>query len=99
VSIAGIIATVGTGVKDLLVIIDETLKEEQKEWNWKIKLKKAFFVILTAYATTVAAMIPLWNAGAGLLRGLALTTIVGLTVGVFITRPAFASFVEKLLEE
>ena len=99
VSIAGIIATVSTGVNDQIVIIDETLKKELKEVNWKIKLKRAFFVILTAYVTTVAAMIPLWNAGAGLLRGLALTTIVGLTAGVFITRPAFASFIEKLLEE
>ena len=51
-----------------------------------------------ATPTTVAAMIPLWNAGAGLIRGFALTTIVGVTIGVFITRPAFAAMIEKLLK-
>jgi len=99
VSIAGILAAVGTGVDDQIVIVDETLKGEGTELNWKNKLKRAFSIILAAYATTVAAMIPLWWAGAGLIRGLAVTTIVGITAGVFITRPAFASMIEKLLRE
>ncbi|MBI2671741.1 hypothetical protein HYX16_02300 [Candidatus Woesearchaeota archaeon] len=98
VSIAGIITAVGTGVDDQIVIVDELLNKQQ-ELNWKRRLKNAFFIVLAAYATTVAAMIPLWNAGAGIVRGLALTTIVGITAGVFITRPAFGSIVESLLEE
>ena len=61
--------------------------------NW------AFTIIFIAYATTVAAMIPLWNAGAGLIRGLAIVIIIGVSVGVFIARPAFASVMEKLLKE
>lgn len=99
VSIAGIIAAVGTGVDAQIVIIDETMKKEARHINWKTKIKSAFFVIFSAYATTTVAMIPLWYAGAGLVRGLGFTTIVGITAGVFITRPAFGSMIEKILED
>jgi len=97
-AIAGIIAAVGTGVDDQIVIADEVLKGGERFFNWKQRIKRAFFIIMTAYATTVAAMIPLWNAGAGLLRGFAVTTIIGVSIGVFLTRPAFASLIEKLLD-
>lgn len=100
VAIAGIIAAIGTGVDDQIVIIDETMKgRKEKFTNWKDKIKRAFFIIFAAYAATVAAMVPLWNAGAGLVRGFALTTIVGVSIGVFITRPAFAAMVEKFLHK
>ena len=99
VSIAGIIVAVGTGVDAQIVIIDETLRKESRYLNWKTKIKNAFFIIFSAFATTTVAMIPLWYAGAGLVRGLAFTTIVGITAGVFITRPAFGKIIEKLLEE
>ena len=94
-AMAGILAAIGTGVDDQIVIIDEAVRGE-KYSNWKQRLKRAFFIIFVAYATTVAAMLPLWNAGAGLIRGFALTTIVGVTIGVFLTRPAFAAIVEKI---
>jgi len=97
-AIAGIIAAIGTGVDDQIVILDEVTKGESRYTNWKQKIKNAFFIIFAAYATTVAAMVPLWNAGAGLIRGFAVTTIVGVTIGVFITRPAFASIAEKLFK-
>jgi preprotein translocase subunit SecD len=99
-AIAGIIAAVGTGVDDQIVIIDEVLGS-QKEYfyRWKEKLKKAFFIILAAYFTTVVAMLPLFRAGAGLIRGFALVTIIGVSIGVLITRPAFAAMVETLVEE
>ena len=44
-------------------------------------------------------MIPLFSAGAGLLKGFALTTIIGVSVGVFITRPAYAAFAEMVLKK
>jgi len=97
-SIAGIIAAVGTGVNDQIVIVDEILSGEQF-YRWKEKIKKAFFVIITAYATLVAAMLPLFKAGAGLLTGFALVTIVGVSIGVFVTRPAFAAIIEEVMEE
>lgn len=100
-AIAGIIIAVGTGVDDQIVITDETLSggKINKELSWKDKLKKAFFIIMTSYFTTVVAMIPLWLSGAGLLKGFALTTIVGVSIGVFITRPAFAAIMELLIEK
>ncbi|MFH1332511.1 MAG: PDZ domain-containing protein [archaeon] len=99
-SIAGIIAAVATGVDDQIIITDELIKGGKERFlSWKEKTKRAFFIVFSAYAVTVAAMIPLWNAGAGLIRGFAVTTIIGLSVGVFITRPAFASLMERLLEK
>tara|TARA_Y100000310_G_C20137925_1_gene558918 strand:- start:8 stop:583 length:576 start_codon:yes stop_codon:yes gene_type:complete len=96
-AIAAIIAAVGTGVDDQIVIIDEVLtKSESFLSSWKQRLKKAFFIIMAAYFTTFAAMLPLFRAGAGLIRGFALITIIGISIGVFITRPAFAAMIENL---
>ena len=96
-AIAGILAAVGTGFDDLIVISDETTRHEQV--NWKEKVKRAFFVIMVAWATAVASMIPLFWAGAGLFTGFAVTTIVGVTIGVFVTRPAYAAIVEELMRD
>lgn len=102
-AIAGIIIAVGTGVDDQIVIIDETLSRKGKDismsTSWKKRLARAFFIIMTAYFTTVVAMLPLWWSGAGLLKGFALTTIVGVSIGVFVTRPAFAKMLEIFLEK
>jgi preprotein translocase subunit SecD len=98
-AIAGIIIVVGSGIDHQIVIIDETLNKEISGENWKSKLKKAFVIIMGAYATTIVALIPLLFAGAGLLKGFALTTGIGVTLGVLITRPAFAAAVEVLLDD
>ena len=98
-AIAGIIVTIGTGVNDQIVITDETLsgRREQKG-SWKNMMKRAFFIIFAAFFTNVVAMLPLWFAGAGLLKGFAVTTILGITVGVLVTRPAYAQIVGMLVE-
>lgn len=100
-AIAGIIIAVGTGVDDQIVIADETISRSKRKQNssWKDRLKRAFFIIMAAYFTTTVAMLPLWFAGAGLLKGFALTTILGISIGVFITRPAFATIMETLLNK
>lgn len=99
-AIAGIIIAIGTGVDHQIVISDETLRGEVKRiFNWKERVQGAFFIIMGAYLTTTAAMAPLLFAGAGLLKGFALTTIIGVTIGVFITRPAFAKIIEVLLKD
>jgi preprotein translocase subunit SecD len=95
-SIAGIIAGMGTGVNDQIVIIDESVSEGQE--NLKEKIKRAFFIIIGAFFTIIAAMLPLFWAGAGLLRGFALTTIIGVCVGILITRPAFGEIIKKIQE-
>jgi preprotein translocase subunit SecD len=99
-SIAGIIVAVGTGVDSQIVITDEILHGEQRRvFGWKEKIKNAFFIIMGAYLTVFVSMIPLFSAGAGLLKGFALTTIIGISVGVFITRPAYAATAEMILKK
>jgi len=96
-SIAGIVAAIGTGVDDQILIIDET--SYQKQYSIKERIKRAFFIILGAFATTFVAMIPLWWAGAGMIRGFALTTLLGISIGVLITRPAFANIIQQITKE
>lgn len=94
-AIAGLIAAVGTGVDDQIVLVDQVRSGSAKGED---STKKAFFIIFAAFAATVAAMVPLFWAGAGLLTGFALVTIAGVTIGVFITRPAFAVMIRVLLK-
>ncbi len=96
-SIAGIIIMVGTGVDHLIIITDEALKGAFV-YDWKEKIKRAMFIVMAAYFTTCAGMIPLWFAGAGLLKGFAFTTIVGISFGVLIARPAYAAIIEILVK-
>lgn len=99
-AIAGIIIAIGTGVDHQIIITDETLKGETRMiFNWKERIKSAFFIIMGSYFTTLVAMIPLIFAGAGLLKGFAITTMIGFTIGVFITRPVYARLIEILLKE
>lgn len=98
-AIAGIIIATGTGVDHLIIITDETVGKQQAVSSWKQRLKNAMFIVMGAYFTVIAGMLPLWFAGAGLLKGFAFTTIVGLSFGVLIARPAYATIIEKLLKE
>lgn len=100
-TIAGVIISIGGGVNDQIVITDEALKGGIKgeAHSWKKKLKMAFFIIFAAYFTTLAAMLPLLKAGAGLLRGFAITSLIGGFIGVVITRPVYAYIIEVLLRE
>ncbi len=95
-SIVGILVTIGTGVDQQIVILDES-KSKRAE-SIKQKIKVALFIIVAAYLTTTISLLPLWWAGAGLLKGFMVTTLIGLTMGVLVTRPAFADMI-KLLEE
>jgi len=99
-SIAGLMAAVGTGVDDQIIITDEMLKKEGEEYSsgWARKLKKAFFIVMASFLVISVTMMPLLFAGAGILRGFALTTLIGLFVGVFITRPAYADMIKELLK-
>lgn len=99
-AIGGIIAAVGTGIDHLIVITDETLRRglgKRKIISIGESTRRAFFIIFTAAATTIGAMIPLVSIGAGMLKGFAFTTILGVIIGVFIARPAYAKMIEILL--
>lgn len=95
-SIAGILATIGTGVDQQIVIMDEA--KTSRTASIKEKMKRALSVIITTYLTSLVALLPLYRAGAGLFKGFALTTIIGITAGVLITRPAFADMIKKIEE-
>jgi preprotein translocase subunit SecD len=96
-SIAGILIVIGTGVDAQIVILDEA--KTGVKYSLKERIKMAFGIILGSFATTAVAMLPLWQAGAGLLKGFALTTIIGLCIGVFITRPAFGEIISRIKME
>jgi preprotein translocase subunit SecD len=97
VSIAGIVAAVGTGIDYQIIIIDEVLRKEQEQMlSTAAKVKKAFSIIFMAAGTIIFAMFPLIFLGLGSLKGFAITTILGVLIGLFITRPAYASIVNKM---
>ncbi|MDD5699611.1 MAG: hypothetical protein PHH00_00245 [Candidatus Nanoarchaeia archaeon] len=96
-AIAGILAAIGTGVDDQIVIMDETIHKESL--GIKARIKRAFAIIIGAYATVVVSLLPLLRVGAGLLRGFAIMTLIGISIGVFITRPAFADILNKIEKE
>ena len=96
-SIAGIIAGLGTGVDDQIILIDETLTDKQS--SLKQRIRNALFIIFGAFFLTFASLIPLLWAGAGLLKGFALTTLIGISAGVLITRPAFAEILKRIQKE
>ncbi len=95
-SIAGILATIGTGVDSQIVILDEA--KRGKHIGIKERIKRGLFIIASSYATSLASLIPLYWAGAGLFKGFAITTIVGITAGILISRPAFAEMIRKMEE-
>lgn len=111
-AIAGILAAIGTGVDDQIIITDEVLRGKETEKKGRrrrrtglqVKIKGAFFIIFASAATLIAAMLPLayvglsrGATGIGILSGFAFTTILGVLIGIFITRPVYAKFIERFL--
>lgn len=107
-AIAGILAAIGTGVDDQIIITDEVLKKgvqtKRTITALKFKINNAFFIIFASAATLIAAMLPLAYVGItrgvtgiGVLSGFAFTTIIGVLIGIFLTRPVYAKFIELLL--
>ena len=100
-TIAGIIAVIGTGIDHLIIITDEVLAggAMPPDKVYRSRLTKAFTIIFSAAATVLVAMSPLLIMGFGALRGFAVITIVGVLVGVFIARPAYAEVIQGMLVE
>ena len=98
-AIAGLIAIIGTGVDAQIILADEYTVSGLLYSNVKERIKKAFFIIFAAFAASVASLLPLFKAGAGLLTGFALVTIMGISIGVFVTRPAFIAILRHLYED
>jgi preprotein translocase subunit SecD len=99
--VAGFIAVIGTGVDDLIIIADEVLTEGKVGAGrvFQSRFRKAFWIIGAAAATTVIAMSPLAFLQLGDLRGFAIVTIVGVFIGVLVTRPAYGDILRSLMIE
>ncbi|WP_435124220.1 preprotein translocase subunit SecD [Halobaculum sp. D14] len=99
--IAGFIAVIGTGVDDLVIIADEVMSEGDVNSRrvFQSRFRKAFWVIGAAAATTIVAMSPLAVLSLGDLQGFAIFTILGVLVGVLITRPAYGDILRALLTD
>ena len=99
--VAGFIAVVGTGVDDLIIIADEVMDDGEVNSRrvFESRFRKAFWVIGAAAATTIIAMSPLAVLSLGDLRGFAIITILGVLIGVLITRPAYGDILQRLMTE
>lgn len=151
VAIGGLIAAIGTGVDDQIIITDEYFRDRKKDLSSKKRVKNAFYIIMIAYFTTVAAMAPFLLAAGSkiviymvitllnilisvlflvrlnnkflhklimivafwiftftitplffspvllLLKGFAFVIIIGVTIGVFVTRPAYAAMLRIIM--
>jgi preprotein translocase subunit SecD len=97
--LAGFIAVIGTGVDDLIIIGDEILQQGNVETGrvFQSRFRKAFWVIGAAAATTIVAMLPMVAFPLGDLSGFAIITIVGVLVGVLVTRPAYGDILRNLV--
>ncbi|HZD42951.1 MAG TPA: preprotein translocase subunit SecD, partial [Methanomicrobiales archaeon] len=83
-AIAGIIAVMGTGIDQLVVITDEVLHEGRvPSTNLYLKrLTRALSIIVVAASTVVIAMVPLVLMDLSTLKGFAIITIIGVIIGV-----------------
>lgn len=99
-AIAGVIAAIGTGTNDQIIIADESRRASGKEaLTMREKIKRALFIVFGAAATIIVAMLPLLFIGIAALRGFAITAIIGVLVGVLITRPAYAALLQRFSKE
>jgi len=100
-TIAGLVAVVGTGIDQLVIITDEILHEGKvPSPNLYLKrLTRALGIIVAAAATVVIAMLPLALMDLSTLKGFAIITILGVLVGVIITRPAYGKVIMQTLSK
>ena len=102
-AVAGIIAAVGTGIDTEIIITDELLRGEKGDEAASLltRVKRALFIVFAAASVSLATMLPIifFGFGLGKLVGFAITTSMGVLVGVLITRPAFAEMARWALEK
>jgi preprotein translocase subunit SecD len=100
-SIAAIIAVVGTGIDQLVVITDEVLHEGKvpSPALYTKRLSRALGIILIAAGTVIFAMLPLALMDLSTLKGFAIMTILGVLIGVGVTRPAYGKIIMYVLSK
>lgn len=99
-AIAAVIAVLGTGIDQLIIITDEVVHEgvmPAKRLYLK-RLKRALTIILTSAATVIIAMLPLIFMDLSTLKGFAIVNIVGILIGVIVTRPAYGKIIMEIMD-
>lgn len=90
--IAGLVAVIGTGVDDLIIISDRVMGGSNPASSTRVfdrRFKRALWIIMSAAGTTILALGPLAILELRQLQGFAIFTIIGVIAGVLITRPAY----------
>jgi preprotein translocase subunit SecD len=100
-AIAGLIAVLGTGIDQLVIITDEILHEGRVPSPniYQKRLTRAVGIIMVSAATVIIAMLPLALMDLSTLRGFAIITILGVLIGVLITRPAYGKIIMAILSK
>ena len=100
-AIAALIAVLGTAIDQLVIITDEVLHEGRvpSRQVYQKRLARAVGIIMVSAATVVIAMIPLALMDLSTLRGFAIITILGVLIGVLITRPAYGKIIMAILSD
>jgi preprotein translocase subunit SecD len=100
-AIAALIAVLGTGIDQLVIITDEVLHEGKvpSKQLYQKRLTRAVGIIMISAATVVIAMLPLALLDLSTLRGFAIITILGVLIGVLITRPAYGKIIMAILSK
>jgi len=100
--IAAILAVIGTGVEQQLIITDEVLrrglpKAGPRPMSLSGRIAKAFAVIFAAAATTIAALATLFFVGYGAMKGFAIVMIIGILAAILVTRPAYGRVINAIV--
>lgn len=98
-AIAALIAVLGTGIDQLVIITDDVMYEgvvPSKALYLK-RLKRALGIIMTSAATAIIALFPLVVMDLSTLKGFAIISILGILIGVIITRPAYGKIVMEIM--
>ena len=98
-SIAGLIAVLGTGIDQLVIITDEVLHEGRvpSQTLYMKRFDRALGIIMVSALTTIIAMLPLALMDLANLKGFAIITILGVLIGVLVTRPAYGKIIMGIL--
>ena len=100
--VAGLIAVIGTGVDDLIIISDHVIGGDSPATSTRIfrkRFRRALWIILSAAGTTILALGPIAVLQLRQLQGFAIFTIIGVVAGVLLTRPAYGDMLKYLYTE
>ena len=100
--IGAILAVIGTGVEQQLIITDEVLRRGLPQAGPRPvslagRIGKAFAVVFAVAATTIAAMATLFFVGYGAMKGFAIVMSIGVLAAVLVVLPAYGKIINAIV--